>query len=124
MGGCRAHWSRDMTRVPTSMGRNYADGMEVGAVAASRAPGPSRVGSSGNVELLGGGMHCQSGAALIQETVLRDPGIDRSAVDLGTARAQEPYDPASISVEALCAAIASAGYAATALTSGDPALSC
>ncbi len=106
------------------MGRNYADDMEVGAVPPSLASGPSRVRSSANVTPLGSGMHCQSGTAPIQEMGLRDSGIDRSAMDLSTARAWEPFDPASTSVEALCAAIASPGGGATALTSGDPASPC
>ena len=97
--------------------------MEVGAVAASRAPGRSRVGSSASVELLVSGMHCQSGAALIEETLVRDPAsIDRQ----WTSTPLGPGDltTASISVEDLCAAIASVGYTASPLSSGDPASSC
>jgi len=67
------------------------------------------------------GMHCQSCAALIEETLVRDPGIHRAVVDLDAGRASVVYDPGTVSVSAVCAAVVGVGYAAVPVPAGDPA---
>jgi len=47
-------------------------------------PGPTR---SATVELVVGGMHCQSCAELIEETLTGDPAVRHATVDLDAARA-------------------------------------
>jgi copper chaperone CopZ len=81
-------------------------------------------GTDAAVELAVSGMHCQSCASLIEETLARDPGVRRAAVDLEAGRASVAYDPGALSVEALCAAVTAAGYPATLVASGDPAAPC
>ena len=100
-------------------GRNYACEVDIGPV----QPPPESAGTGGvaTVELEVGGMHCQSCAALIEETLERDPGVHQAAVDLNAARASVVYDPQAVSVDEVCAAVTSAGYTAVPLTSGDPA---
>jgi len=66
------------------------------------------------------GMHCQSCAALIEETLVRDSGVHRATVDLDAGRASVVYDPGAITVDDLCAAVTGAGYAATPFSSTDP----
>ena len=73
------------------------------------------------VELVVNGMHCSSCASLIEETLARDPGVHRAAVDLEAGRASVVYDPDAITVGDLCAAVTEAGYAATPLPSIGPA---
>ncbi len=59
------------------------------------------------------GMHCQSCAGLIEETLVEDLGVARAVVDLGAARATVRYDPAVHRLDDLCAAVTAAGYRAT-----------
>ena len=66
-----------------------------------------------SVALLVEGMHCGSCVALIEETLQEQAGVHRAAVDLETARAVVDFDPSQIGVDALTAAVAEAGYAAT-----------
>lgn len=66
-------------------------------------------------------MHCSACAALIEERLVRDPGVRRAAVDLDAGRASVAYDPGAITVDDLCAAVTGAGYAATPLPTTDPA---
>jgi Cu+-exporting ATPase len=65
-------------------------------------------------------MHCQSCAALIEETLLRDPGVRQASVDLDLGRVSVAFEPGAVSVEGLCAAVSSAGYAAKPLASPGP----
>jgi cation transport ATPase len=84
----------------------------------------SRPGANGDaawVELVVGGMHCQSCAALIEETLVRDHRVRTATVDLDRARASVVFDASALSVDALCAAVISVGYQATPVTSGDQA---
>ena len=71
------------------------------------------------VELLVGGMHCQSCAALIAETLTCDPAVHEAVVDFDTARASVTYDPTTLSAAQLCAAVAGAGYRAIPATLDD-----
>ncbi|HLN41089.1 MAG TPA: heavy metal-associated domain-containing protein [Acidimicrobiales bacterium] len=73
-------------------------------------PGPTR---SATVELVVGGMHCQSCAELIEETLTGDPAVRHATVDLDAARASVTYDPATLTVDDLCAAVTGVGYRAT-----------
>lgn len=97
---------------------NYAWGVET----ASQPPSSAEAAPDGvaTVELEVSGMHCQSCAALIEETLVRDPGVRRASVDLDLGRASVAYDPGAVSVDQLCEAVSSAGYAATTLASPDP----
>jgi Cu+-exporting ATPase len=72
------------------------------------------------IELQVDGMHCASCAALIQETLAADPGVREAIVDLESGRASVAVGPGKVSVDALCAAIAAAGYSATPLLPVDP----
>jgi cation transport ATPase len=86
---------------------------------ASSRPGAN--GDSARVELVVEGMHCQSCAALIEETLVRDSRVRTATVDLDQARASVVFDASALSVDELCAAVASVGYQATPVTSGDRA---
>jgi len=66
------------------------------------------------------GMHCQSCAALIEETLVRDPGVHRVVVDLDAGRASVVFDPAAVSVSDVCDAVIGVGYAAVPIPAGDP----
>ena len=90
------------------------DGVETGASAESALTRPPA-----EVELQVGGMHCQSCAALIEETLRDDPGVHSARVELDAARASVTFDRASLSIDDLCAAVASLGYRATPLSPGD-----
>jgi copper chaperone CopZ len=72
------------------------------------------------VELDVAGMHCQSCAALIEETLARDQGVARVTVDLDHGRASVAFDRGAISVDELCATVTGAGYTATPIASPNP----
>ena len=59
------------------------------------------------------GMHCGSCVALIEETLNEREGVTAALVDLDSARAVIEYDPSTLDVEEIRAAIAEAGYSAT-----------
>jgi len=73
------------------------------------------------IELLVEGMHCGSCVALIEETLVAAPGVRGAVVDLESGRASVVVSPGDVSIDALCAAIAGAGYSATPLLPADPA---
>ena len=73
----------------------------------SNGPAPA------SVEFLVEGMHCGSCVALIEETLQEQAGVSSATVDLDSARAVVGFDPSQIDVDALTAAVAEAGYAAT-----------
>jgi copper chaperone CopZ len=103
----------------TAVGRpNYARDVEIDAARPLSIPGADlgRV----TVVLDVAGMHCQSCAALIEETLARDPGVQRVVVDLDAGRASVVYDPDAVSVSAVCAALRSVGYSAVPVAAGDP----
>jgi P-type Cu+ transporter len=58
------------------------------------------------------GMHCGSCVALIEETLTERDGVMAASVDLDSARAVIEYDPSTLDVEEIRAAIAQAGYSA------------
>jgi copper chaperone CopZ len=58
------------------------------------------------------GMHCGSCAALIEETLNEREGVTAAVVDLDSARAVIEYDPSTLDVEEIRAAIVEAGYSA------------
>ncbi len=66
------------------------------------------------------GMHCGSCTALIEETLVEDLGVVSAVVDLGSGRATVVCDPATHSVEDLCAAVLAAGYEAKPESEGPP----
>jgi copper chaperone len=90
------------------------DGVEAGATPESVLTGPSA-----EVELDVSGMHCQSCAALIEETLRDDPGVHGARVELDAARASVTFDSGTLSVDDLCAVVAGLGYRATPLSAGD-----
>jgi Cu+-exporting ATPase len=92
---------------------NYSDVVE----AADRSPSAALPVTI--VELEVSGMHCQSCVALIEETLVRVPGVRRAVVDLDSARASVDPETGTASVEELCAAVTGAGYAATPFPSPD-----
>ena len=57
-------------------------------------------------------MHCGSCVALIEETLNEREGVTAALVDLDSARAVIEYDPSTLGVEEIRAAIAGAGYSA------------
>jgi copper chaperone CopZ len=59
------------------------------------------------------GMHCGSCVALIEETLNEREGVTAALVDLDSARAVVEYDPSTLDVEEIRAAIADVGYSAT-----------
>lgn len=68
-----------------------------------------------SVELVIGGMHCASCAALIEETLADHPAVTSSHVGLDTGQAVVTFDSASLSVRELCTLVAEAGYSASPL---------
>jgi copper chaperone CopZ len=59
------------------------------------------------------GMHCGSCVALIEETLNEREGVTAALVDLDSARAVIEYDPSTLDVEGIRAAIAEVGYSAS-----------
>ena len=59
------------------------------------------------------GMHCGSCVALIEETLAEREGVTAALVDLESARAVIEYDPSTLDVGQIRAAIAEVGYSAT-----------
>jgi copper chaperone CopZ len=57
-------------------------------------------------------MHCGSCVALIEDTLNERHGVTAALVDLDSARAVIEYDPSTLDVEEIRAAIAEVGYAA------------
>lgn len=116
--------SSTLRRSPVCRGRhcrppNYAGGVgkDAGEPEANSRPGPN--GDSAFVELVVQGMHCQSCAALIEETLVRDPRVRTATVDLDRARASVVFDASALSIDELCAAVTSVGYQATPVASGE-----
>jgi copper chaperone CopZ len=62
------------------------------------------------VELAVTGMHCESCAALIEETLADQPGLLAARVDLGAERAEVTFDEAVTHLSAVQSAIAELGY--------------
>ncbi len=58
------------------------------------------------------GMHCGSCVALIEETLNEREGVTAALVDLDSGRAVIEYDPSTLDVEQIRAAIAEVGYSA------------
>jgi copper chaperone CopZ len=58
-------------------------------------------------------MHCGSCVALIEETLNEREGVRAASVDLDSAGAVIEYDPSTLDVEEIRAAIAEAGYSAS-----------
>ncbi len=71
--------------------------------------------TSATAQLAVVGMHCSSCAALIEETLVEQPGVVSAAVDLDAARAVVEYDPGRLGPDDLTATVAEAGYSATAV---------
>jgi heavy metal translocating P-type ATPase len=63
-------------------------------------------------ELAVGGMHCSACATRIERTLAGVPAVVSASVNLATNRAFVSYDPAETDPEALCSAVAGAGYSA------------
>jgi copper chaperone CopZ len=66
------------------------------------------------------GMHCESCAALISETLAAQPGVANAAVSLESAQATVSYDSDAIGLEDLCAAVVGIGYGATPSSESGP----
>ncbi len=63
------------------------------------------------------GMHCGSCSALIEETLIEQPGVLEASVDLDAARAVVRFDAGQLGVNDLCGLVGGAGYEATELES-------
>lgn len=87
--------------------------MEDGVARPTSAPESTSGAGSCTVDLVVGGMHCPSCAALIEETLTGDPAVRSATVDLEAARATVTYDPSRLTVEDVCAAVTGLGYRAT-----------
>jgi copper chaperone CopZ len=72
-----------------------------------------------SVELAVSGMHCESCAALIEETLTDHPAVMGVSVRFGSALARVDYDPTATNVDELCQAVVAAGYGATVADSAD-----
>jgi copper chaperone CopZ len=59
------------------------------------------------------GMHCGSCVALIEETLNEREGVTAALIDLDSGRAVVEYNPSTLEVEDIRAAIVEAGYSAT-----------
>jgi copper chaperone CopZ len=112
-----AGWSRARLAVAP----NYAGHMEEGVVETSASDRRAAPGETTSVALTVDGMHCQSCAALIEETLVRVPGVEVATVDLAAARATVTFDGSALSLDDLCATVASVGYGASVAASGRPA---
>ena len=56
------------------------------------------------------GMHCRSCSMLVDMTLGDIAGVEESRTDLASGTTEVRFDPAMVSVEALIAAVRSAGY--------------
>jgi copper chaperone CopZ len=71
------------------------------------------------VELAVTGMHCESCAALIEETLADEPGLLAARVDLGAERAEVTFDEAVTHLNAVQSTIAELGYGSSSVGEGD-----
>ncbi|MGO9197242.1 MAG: heavy-metal-associated domain-containing protein [Acidimicrobiales bacterium] len=76
-------------------------------MSSSTTPSPTRV------ELSITGMHCGSCVALIEETLAEHPGVSEVSVSLEPPRADLVFDNDTVSLDDLCATVASLGYTAS-----------
>jgi copper chaperone len=65
-----------------------------------------------NAQFKTSGMHCHSCAMLIDMTLDDLDGVESSKTDLASGKTDVQYDPDSVSVDDMIAAIRSAGYEA------------
>ena len=94
--------------------------VETGGIPRTKATAPVVGAFRSTVELSVEGMHCQSCALLIEETLVEDPAVDRVVVDRDGTRATVTFDSGAISVGALCAVVTGLGYPTSPLAPGDP----
>jgi copper chaperone CopZ len=78
-------------------------------MSSSMTPSPTAV------ELSVTGMHCGSCVALIEETLSERAGVERVAVSLEPPRAEVVFDSETVTLDELCAEVASLGYTAAPL---------
>ena len=74
---------------------------------------PSDPAATASISLTVSGMHCPSCPVLIEEALGDQPGVAASSVDLEAAEAHIVYNPSTVTVDELCAAIGSVGYQAS-----------
>ena len=70
-------------------------------------------GSPTTVEFQVSGMHCSSCVAVIEESLLEQPGVESASVSLELQRAVASFDPHIVGVDDLEAVIVGAGYTVT-----------
>jgi copper chaperone len=58
------------------------------------------------------GMHCESCAALVEESLVGIPGVTGADVDLVVGVARVEFDTSLASTDDLCGAVAAVGYVA------------
>lgn len=58
------------------------------------------------------GMHCTSCSALIEEALSDHTGVAHASASLDAEEAHVVFDPSTVTIDDLCAVIASAGYSA------------
>jgi cation transport ATPase len=71
-------------------------------------------------ELELGGMHCSACATRIQKTLGKVPAVASAAVNLATNQAFVSYDPAQVTTDDLCRAVADVGYTASTIDEAQP----
>jgi Cu+-exporting ATPase len=77
--------------------------------------GPARQAAVTTAQLSIEGMHCGSCSALIEETLIEQPGVIEASVDLDASRAVVRFDGGRLGVNDLCGLVSSVGYEATVL---------
>jgi len=67
-------------------------------------------GAAVEVELAVAGMHCTACPALVEETLVAQPGVLAATVELQSGRASVTYEPDEVSAEALVQLVSELGY--------------
>jgi Cu+-exporting ATPase len=65
-----------------------------------------------SIDLKAGGMHCSSCSMLIEMTLGDLPGVSSASADYVEGTAHVDFDPATVSIDEIVAAIRDAGYTA------------
>ncbi len=78
-------------------------------------PAPAEQAGVATAQLSIEGMHCGSCSALIEETLIEQPGVLEASVDLDAARAVVRFDRDRLGSNDLCGLVSGVGYEATVL---------
>ncbi|HET7487778.1 MAG TPA: heavy metal translocating P-type ATPase [Acidimicrobiales bacterium] len=80
----------------------------------------AEVPAASELEFTVSGMTCGSCAARVQKVLNRQEGVERAAVNLATEKAVVAFDPATVGVDDLVAAVGRAGYGLVPVEAGTP----